>query len=217
MNRLYSKSTLVVLSVLSASFYNAWLLGYWLNPAIMHNQLLSSLQAEQQPYSDVFIGADIVGGAVVILLTIGLFLNEKSVRASKASHFSSSLKLRNMTISGLFGFGISTIIAALTSDNWKENSNMLHSPLEFLHGFFSTFALLILCLSMVASFILFEEWLTRSLVSLYFLSLLLSIYIFGRVLSSMGQKINTIIIGVWIISVTVSMIHEYAETHQEEI
>lgn len=56
----------VLLTILSAVLYCSWPLGFVLNPAASRAGLASELGAFGQPYNWVFIGGDIVSGALLV-------------------------------------------------------------------------------------------------------------------------------------------------------
>jgi hypothetical protein len=45
---------------LSGLIYNAWILGYWLNPPAVHSSLVSNLQVTGQPHYLIFIILDLI-------------------------------------------------------------------------------------------------------------------------------------------------------------
>jgi len=89
---------LLALSILSAVFYNSWILGYFLNKSQINNAYFSVLQIPGRPYYLLYIILDIICGLLIIL--IGLYLLK-------------TIKPEKKTIIYYLGFGLFIILDAI--------------------------------------------------------------------------------------------------------
>lgn len=60
------------LAIFAAILYNIWPLGYVLDPNVLHNSYVSSLEVSGKPYAWLFILADILTGLVAIIIGFGI-------------------------------------------------------------------------------------------------------------------------------------------------
>ncbi len=100
------KTQAIILAAITGTLYSLWLLGYWLNPAIMNNMDLSALQAAGQPHFTFFVAGDVLTGVASISLAYQLIVI-----------FNKSKTLKSLSpwfcLSGIAIFGIFTAISAL--------------------------------------------------------------------------------------------------------
>jgi hypothetical protein len=68
-------SPTLALAVVAAGLYNAWLLGFVLDPDGLHGSYVSVLEAPGHPHAEVFVVCDIVAGAAAVLA--GLLLRRQ--------------------------------------------------------------------------------------------------------------------------------------------
>jgi hypothetical protein len=65
-----TKPIIISLAFLAAVLYNIWPLGYVLDPEVLHNSYLSSLEVDGKPYAWLFIIADILTSIVVVAIVL---------------------------------------------------------------------------------------------------------------------------------------------------
>jgi hypothetical protein len=95
MSRLSSRlSPAIPLATVAAVLYNAWLLGFALDPDGLHGSYVSALEAPGRPHAEVFVVCDIVTGAAAVLA--GLLLRRRRALAG----------------AGLVVFGVGNVVEA---------------------------------------------------------------------------------------------------------
>src|SRR5215469_5111021 len=73
-----------LLGTIAGILYVSWPLGYWLNPAVSKESLASGLEAVGQPYSWLFVSADIVSSLLIIAVCWMLWLTFRRHQLVKA-------------------------------------------------------------------------------------------------------------------------------------
>lgn len=89
---------LLLLSILSAVFYNSWILGYFINKTEINNAYFSVLEVPGRPYYLLYIILDIICG--LIIMSIGFYLLRR-------------IKPDKKTILYYLGFGLFIILDAI--------------------------------------------------------------------------------------------------------
>jgi len=132
--------------LIAGVFYSSWPLGYWLNPGADRG-LASNLEAARQPYNWVFIGMDMLCGALIIGGTWWLlhFIRRHKKHADRYLVESAAI--------GLGIFGILTAIDALLPLNCVQSEQQCLPPLQnpnfIIHGLASIGSIAGLTLSIV--------------------------------------------------------------------
>ena len=87
-------SPTLALAIVAAVLYNAWLLGFALDPDGLHGSYVSVLEAPGHPHAEVFVVCDILTGAAAVLA--GLLLRRR----------------RELAGDGLVVFGVGNVLEA---------------------------------------------------------------------------------------------------------
>ncbi|MGD0284627.1 MAG: DUF998 domain-containing protein [Candidatus Saccharimonadales bacterium] len=74
------------LAIFAAILYNIWPLGYALDPSVLHNSYVSSLEVSGKPYAWLFILADILTGIIAIIIGFNVRKIEPHNRVSFMSY-----------------------------------------------------------------------------------------------------------------------------------
>lgn len=184
------RSYLMGLAIGNAIFYNAWVLGFWLNPELMATHLLSSLGALNQPYHAVFIAFEVVAGLFALFLGGNfVFKNNEKI-----------LKVLGMCC---MSFGVFTILAALFAEH-NQGVTSLKISWELVHMIFSGLSIASVILMMVFSLKILRTKGSLFLILVFGFTMLLFIFRgeISQFISASAQKINSISGGSWIIYVT---------------
>jgi hypothetical protein len=92
------KSFVMPIALVTAVLYNIWPLGYLLDPGVLHNSYISVLEVSGKPYSKLFMFADILTGAMVVIL--GLVIRKLNTSS-------------NSVVFSYIVFGLATIMEAV--------------------------------------------------------------------------------------------------------
>ncbi|GAC1386522.1 MAG: hypothetical protein NVS1B7_4450 [Candidatus Saccharimonadales bacterium] len=123
------RSSRHILAVAAAVLYCSWPLGYIFNPVVSRTGLASELATFGQPFYWLFIGADIVSGAIVLLLAFKMWHAITEIRTVRW--------VRGVIIN--FGlFGLFTILDALLPYQCIASQSTCPAfggdPLLLMHG-----------------------------------------------------------------------------------
>lgn len=196
-------SFLIGLATLIALLYNAWLIAIWLNPKVVNSSLLSGLSALDQPYHFLFTFTDILSGIFCLFLAFRLYkINEKKDNGLF------------MIFISIAGFGLTTAGAALFPYSDLSHSegipNPFKAPFLFIHDGLSVIALLFILLAVVFSYRIYRGKLLMVLMIIFVLTTLLS-FVAGAIpqlVGPLGQQINAIICGIWLIFISWKVQHD---------
>lgn len=128
------------LAILAGVAYCSWPLGYVLNPQVSRRGLASELAALHQPFNWLFIGLDVLAGALVLAAARLLW--------SRADG-----RLSRVVLTSFAVFGVLTAIDALLPMSCEPSlttcPSLSHQPLLILHGIASIAASIGLFISAV--------------------------------------------------------------------
>ena len=203
---IYNKKAMVTLAFLAGLFYNAWLLGFWLNPTVVKSQLLSSLGALDQPYHEIFIATDIVSGLLILILAFCLW--KRPTTDSFLVKWS-----RILLPVALIGFALTTILAAIFAQPQAGKTD-LSNPLEFAHDMLSVLALGCMMIAILLGLVLFRNGFFCLLAALYFISLVFSSYegLFPHTVGPTGQWFNSLLVGLWLVITTWKLLKAHEQS-----
>ena len=194
---------LVVLALCIALLYNAWLLAFWLNPKVVNSSLLSGLSALNQPYHELFTLTDIFSGIFSLLLAVSLFMINKK----------EDKRLPLIFIS-IAGFGLTTGLAALFPYADLSHSEGIPNPFKepalFIHDGLSVLALLFILAGVIISLLVYRNKFLLLFGLIFVVTTLLS-FIAGAIpqlVGPLGQQINAIIGGLWLIFISWKVLHD---------
>jgi hypothetical protein len=135
---------LSVAALVSASIYDAWPLGLWLNPYVALHGLASELESPHQPYHQVFVACDVVSS----LLIVGLIY----VIRRLTKHSQETAVVRRLSF-WMIIFAAATIADALTpltcDPSLEHCATVLHSGQLIAHGLLSLIATVAIYLSIL--------------------------------------------------------------------
>lgn len=134
-----------VLVSLAALLYCSWPLGFWLNPIASRTGLASELGAFGQPYDWLFIGGDIVSGA--LLLTGCVLLHRLFGRYNWAK-----VCVWSLGIYGLAG-AIDAALPLRCLPSVQACGPIWHDPLLILHGTVDIIGSIALIVTLVAAWL----------------------------------------------------------------
>ncbi|GBG97222.1 DUF998 domain-containing protein [Lactococcus termiticola] len=172
----------LILGLVSALFYNAWLLGYWLNPAVMSNALLSALGASDQPYFYLFILTDILSAGFLLALVLGF---------------------RSLFARSLIVFATLNILAGIFPQTRAHPD--FSSGVNMIHAVFSSLAIIALVLAVLLAIwkIKKARFTGLSLINLVGIGLSSISASFPNLLGHWTQQVSAILIGLWLIGMAV--------------
>lgn len=206
-----TKKKSIICSVLAATFYNSWILGFWINPKIVGGTVLSELSNSDQPFFQIFILADIISGMFCILLFYNLFHLHNNKKKSY-----------RYILFGIFLFGFTTALAPLFpyEDNIEISTKGITSyfVLPFIHNTLSSISLISIICCVIFSLIVSRNLSSWLLSCTIIMSALLSFSLIINLdfLASISQKINSILIAVWLIFFTVGYFGENEPEHMDK-
>src|SRR5882757_1936735 len=117
-----------MLTACAALLYCSWPLGFWLDPSVMHSGLASELGAVGQPYSWLFIWADVVSG---VLITFGVVMLIRAYKLKTWGRWALIL----LAIYGVCG-ALDAALPMRCVPSLQVCGPVMHDPLLILHGAF---------------------------------------------------------------------------------
>jgi lipoprotein signal peptidase len=127
--------TIALLACIAALLYSSWPLGYILNPRVAHVSLASGLEAVHQPYNWVFVLADVISSAVILVVCYLLWSSYKATHARQ---------IIAITLICTSLFAVGTIVDALLPERCVPNLMACPSFTQdhtlLFHGIFSILA-----------------------------------------------------------------------------
>ena len=178
---LHHNKRFILLSLLFAAFYNAWILGYLLNPAVISTQPISGLAAVGQPWRWLFMATDIIASLFVVC--IALDSRKKAYRIS------------------LIAFSLFTILAAIFTESRAAGTGDFSALPDIVHLIFSCLSLISLMAAVIIGYRLVRRRLLASIALSYILTTCLLAFIpeVPVWVGLWGQKVNSILTGIWLI------------------
>jgi len=131
------------LTIASAILYCSWPLGFWLNPAAQRAGLASELGAIGQPYNWVFIGGDVVSGALLVLAITLLIKMYKFEKWAKVA-------LILLAIYGVCG-ALDAALPMTCLPSEQACGSVFSSPMLVMHGVFDIMGSVALFVTLVAA------------------------------------------------------------------